>query len=209
MLQVPLSALEHYAYCPRQAGLILLEDGYADDASTIRGTLLHQRVHEPAEETRPGVRTLRALPVWHDALGLNGVCDVVEILDDGSVLPVEHKSGPYKIGGPADVQVAAQAICLEERFNTAIPVAYIYSSGDRRRHPVELTAQLRERVIETAAAVREVMRRTALPAPEADSRCRGCSMNVSCMPKLLAGRRKYEQAAAELFVPMPEGDRDE
>jgi hypothetical protein len=107
-IPVPLSALEHYAYCPRQAGLILLEDGYADDMNTVRGTLLHRRVHEPGSDSRPGVRTLRALPVWHDELGLVGVCDVVELDADGSVRPVEYKSGSYVAGGPADVQVGAQ-----------------------------------------------------------------------------------------------------
>src|SRR5690606_41079051 len=79
LLQIPISSLEHYAYCPRQAALILLEDAYADDASTTRGNLLHQRVHEPGFESRNNVRTLRALPVWHDDLGLYGVCDIVEI----------------------------------------------------------------------------------------------------------------------------------
>lgn len=118
--QVPLSALEHFDYCPRQAGLILLEDGYADDAATIRGTLLHQRVHEPGQDTRAGLQTLRALPVWHEALGLTGVCDVVEIHPDGKIFPVEHKSGDYHPGGPADVQLAAQAMCLEEMFSTSV-----------------------------------------------------------------------------------------
>lgn len=208
VLQVPLSALEHYAYCSRQAALILLEDAFADDASTVRGTLMHQRVHEPDEETRPGVKALRALPVWHDGLGLTGVCDVVEILDGGAVIPIEHKSGPYKADGPADVQVAAQAICLEERFQTEISTAFIYSGADRRRHQVTITTELRRRVVDITEAVRLVMHQTRLPAPPADQRCRGCSMHVSCMPKLLAGRRRYDIAIAGLFYPTDESDWD-
>ncbi len=209
LLQVPLSALEHYAYCPRQAGLILLEEGYADDATTVRGTLLHRRVHEPDEEVRPGMRTLRALPIWHDRLGLTGVCDVVELHEGGTVVPVEHKSGAYVVGGPADVQVAAQAMCLEERFRTAIPTGIVYSAADRRRHPVLINEDLRIRVCEIAEAVRQVMRQTVLPHAVADGRCRRCSMNTGCMPKVLVGRKKYEQMAAALFLPTPEGKWDD
>jgi CRISPR-associated exonuclease Cas4 len=207
--QVPLSALEHYAYCPRQAGLILLEEGFADDASTVRGTLLHRRVHEPDDEVRPGLRTLRALPVWHDRLGLTGVCDVVELHADGDVVPVEHKSGSYVAGGPADVQVAAQALCLEERFRTDVPVGMVYSAADRRRHPVPIDEDLRTRVRDIADAVRQVMRQTALPRAVADGRCRRCSMNTDCMPKVLAGRKKYERLVAALFVPGPDGQWDD
>ncbi|WP_231640836.1 CRISPR-associated protein Cas4 [Nocardiopsis sp. NRRL B-16309] len=206
---VMLSALEHYDYCPRQAGLILLEDGYADDAATVRGTLLHHRVHEPGEDNRPGVRTLRALPVWHDGLGLSGVCDVVEIHADGTVLPVEHKSGSYKPGGPADLQVAAQAMCLEERLCTTITSAVIYSSADRRRHTITVDGDLRARVRETAEHVRAVIEQTALPAPAADQRCRRCSMNITCMPKVLANHKKFATLRGALFSPAPETDWDD
>ncbi|MFF4242736.1 CRISPR-associated protein Cas4 [Actinomadura geliboluensis] len=209
LLPVPLSALEHYAYCPRQAGLILLEEGYEDDANTVRGTLLHQRVHEPDEETRPGIRTLRALPVWHQELGLNGVCDVVEILADDTVIPVEHKSGAYHPGGPADVQLVAQAMCLEERFKTTISTGYIYSAADRRRHPVPIDAEARARVIDVATAVRAVLHQTTLPAAAADKRCRGCSMNTLCMPRLLADQRRYQRALSERFTPLSESDWDD
>ena len=206
--QVPLSALEHLDYCPRQAGLILLEDGFADDAATIRGTLLHHRVHEPGDEARPGLRTLRALPVWHEALGLTGVCDVVEIHDDGKVVPVEHKSGSYQPGGPADVQVAAQAICLEEMFKVHIAEAAIFSGSDRRRHQVPVGAPLRERVAARADQVRAIMIREQLPPPISGSRCRRCSMNNACLPKVMAGQKAFAKEAAALFGIIPESDRE-
>lgn len=199
-VQVPLSALEHYDYCPRQAGLILLEDGYADDAATVRGTLLHQHVHEPGEEMRDGVRILRALPVWHDQLGLTGVCDVVEIHGDGTVVPVEHKSGGYHSGGPADVQLAGQAMCLEAMFRTRISSGVIFASADRRRHQVRVGAELRERVAATAGRVRGILGQETLPAALSDRRCRRCSMHHTCMPKVLAGQRAFAKAAADLFT---------
>ncbi|GAB3214004.1 CRISPR-associated exonuclease, Cas4 family [Marinactinospora thermotolerans DSM 45154] len=206
---VTLSALEHYAYCPRQAGLILLEDAFTDDAATVRGTLAHRRVHDPGQESRPRVRTLRALPVWHDELGLTGVCDVVEIHPDGTVLPVEHKSGAYRPGGAADVQVAAQAICLEQRLSTRIDTAAIYAMADRRRHTVAVDAAMRQRVARITEQVREVIKSQALPAPAADARCRRCSMNTGCMPKVLAKRPRFEKLRGALFTPAPETEWDD
>lgn len=199
-VQVPLSALEHYEYCPRQAGLILLEDGYAENADTVRGSLLHQRVDESGSEMRHGVRTLRALPVWHDNLGLTGICDVVELHDDGLIVPVEHKSGEYVPGGPADVQLAGQAICLEQMFGTCIQAGAIFSGASRRRHEVPLTADLRARVAAAASEVREVLSQDTLPPTVADARCRRCSMNHVCLPRVLAGQRAYAKAAAALFA---------
>ncbi|TMU98261.1 CRISPR-associated protein Cas4 [Streptomyces sp. DASNCL29] len=200
LTQVSLSALEHYAYCPRQCGLILLEDAFTDDAATIRGTLLHQRVDTPGNHGRGTVRTLHALPVWHDGYGLTGVCDTVELYSDGRILPIEHKSGRYHPGGPADVQAAAQAICLEEMFHRPVPEAAIYSAADRRRHTVTVDDTLRARVLRTASEVRRLLTTDQLPPPPADSRCRRCSMATGCMPKLLAGARRYRQALTDLYL---------
>lgn len=209
LAQVTLSALEHHAYCPRQAGLILLEDGYADDAATIRGTLMHQRVHEPGQETRGAVRTLRALPVWNDELSLIGVCDVVEIHHDGRIIPVEHKSGAYTPGGPADVQVAGQAMCLEAMFGRPVPQGVIYSAADRRRHTVAIDSAARQRVLELAQEVRQTMTTLTLPVATADQRCRRCSMRDMCMPRVLARTQAFTRTASTLFVPQPEAAWDD
>ncbi|MET9343630.1 CRISPR-associated protein Cas4 [Nonomuraea sp. NPDC003804] len=209
LLQVTLSALEHHAYCPRQAGLILLEDGYADDAATIRGTLMHQRVHDPGHETRGAVRTLRALPVWHDRLALVGVCDVVEIHHDGRVIPIEHKSGSYTAGGPADVQVAGQAMCLEAMFACPVPQGVVYSAADRRRHTVAVDAAARERVLTLGEEVRQTLATATLPGAAADQRCRRCSMHDMCMPRVLARKDAITRAASKLFTPQPEAAWDD
>ena len=198
--QVALSALEHYAYCARQAGLILLEDAFEDDASTVRGTLAHQRVDQPGHENRPGIRTLYALPVWNDALGLNGTCDVVEIDPAGRIIPVEHKSGRYQPGGPADIQLAAQALCLEEMFGTTIRHGYIWSGADRKRHRVPVDQAARDTVVRIADAVRVLITEGRLPGPAPASRCRRCSMSVGCAPRLLDKPRRHAQAAAALYT---------
>ncbi|MFG2227723.1 CRISPR-associated protein Cas4 [Streptomyces sp. NPDC048644] len=199
LVQVSLSALEHYAYCPRQCGLILLEDAFEDDAATVRGTLLHQRVDTPGNRGRHTIRTLHALPVWHDHYGLTGICDTVELHADGRILPIEHKSGRYHPGGPADIQAAAQAMCLEEMFRRPVPEAAVYSTADRKRHPITVDNTLRARVVELAGTVRALLTTAHLPPPVADARCRNCSMATSCMPKLLTGTRRYQQALTDLY----------
>ncbi|GLW63979.1 CRISPR-associated protein Cas4 [Actinomadura rubrobrunea] len=200
LVQVPLSALEHHAYCPRQCGLILLEDAFVDDAATLRGTLLHQRVDTSGNQGRGTVRTLHALPVWHDGHGLTGRCDTVELHADGTILPVEHKSGRYHPDGPADIQVAAQAMCLESMFKRPVPQAAVYSAADRRRHMVVVDDALRALVVEHTRAVRTMLNNSRLPPPSADIRCRRCSMATDCMPKVLAGTRRFRRALKALYT---------
>ncbi|RKN39308.1 CRISPR-associated protein Cas4 [Streptomyces hoynatensis] len=205
--QVPLSALEHFAYCPRQAALILLEATWSDDAATVRGTLAHQRVDTPGSQSRAGTRTLHALPVWHDGLGLFGICDAVELHRDGVVLPIEHKSGRYRPGGPADLQAAAQAICLAEMFQRPVPHAAIYSGSDKRRHTIPVTDDLRQRVTDVTTAIRTMLTRQHMPPPAADKRCRRCSLATDCMPHALANTHRYRKALAALYdAPDPDPD---
>ena len=74
---IPLSALQHWAYCPRQCGLIHLEQAFDDNLHTQRGNAVHAQVDQPGMELRKGLRIERALPVWSDRLGLIGKADVV------------------------------------------------------------------------------------------------------------------------------------
>ncbi|MCX2968997.1 MULTISPECIES: CRISPR-associated protein Cas4 [Streptomyces] len=204
---MPLSALEHYAYCPRQSGLILLEDAFEDDAATVRGTLLHQRVDTPGNRGRGTVRTLHRLPVYHDDLGLYGYCDTVELHADGRVLPVEHKSGRYLPGRPADVQTAGQALCLESMFGTRISRAAVYSAADRRRHTVTIDQFLRDQVRDLTTEIRTMLTTSALPRPAADNRCRRCSMATSCMPRVLSGTERFRRALRDLYRTDPPPDQ--
>ena len=93
--QIPLSALQHWHYCPRQCGLIHLEQVFDENIYTLRGQALHAKVDQPSVETAKGVRVERALPLWHDALGLVGKSDVVEFLTGGVPYPVEYKPVSY------------------------------------------------------------------------------------------------------------------
>lgn len=128
-ISVPLSALEHVAYCPRQAALIHV-DGYFDASTdTVRGDLAHAAVDRAGpNQDRHGQRIWHSLPVWNDKLGLHGVCDTVEFTEGGP-MPVEHKSGGYRPGGPADLQVAGQALCLREMFTAPVRIGVVLLAG--------------------------------------------------------------------------------
>ncbi|WP_131764964.1 CRISPR-associated protein Cas4 [Candidatus Protofrankia californiensis] len=128
--RITLSALEHYAYCARQAALIHLDGVFTDNVDTARGTIAHSRVHaDPARQRSPvpaGGRLLTGVHVWSDRLGLYGVCDTVQITRT-SLIPIEHKVGRYVPDGPADLQAAAQALCLAEMQTLPVPHAVVYS----------------------------------------------------------------------------------
>ena len=205
---IPLSALQHWAYCPRQCGLIHLEQAFDDNLHTLRGNAVHARVDQPGVETAKGVRIERSLPVWHDALGLIGKADVVEFPTGGAPYPVEYKHGSrHKAAAIAacdDLQVAAQALCLESMTGQAIPEAALFYASSKRRRVVPITAALREQVQRATAAVREMLAGTTLPAPltgdVAAQRCKGCSLRDRCQPEA-AVSPALREACASLFDP--------
>ena len=191
---ISLSALQHWAYCPRQCGLIHLEQAFDDNLHTQRGQAVHSQVDKPGVEERRGLRIERALPLWSDTLGLIGKADVVEVEPDGTPYPVEYKHGSRHkaadIAACDDVQLAAQAMCLEEMTKRAVPEGALYYASSRRRRVVMLTDTLRNQVREIASAVRAMLVSTELPPPTADvRRCKGCSMRDRCQPEALARLR--------------------
>jgi len=206
---LPLSALQHWAYCPRQCGLIHLEQSFDDNLHTLRGQAVHRQVDQPGVETRKGLRVERALPVWHDALGLLGKADAVEFEPDGRPYPVEYKHGSRHkaadIAAADDLQLAAQALCLEAMTGHAVPEGALFYAASKRRRVVPITPALRQAVADTADAVRTMLASGELPAPTADARrCSGCSLRERCQPE--AWRRWHgghgeRDPRADLFQP--------
>ena len=182
--RIPISALEHYAYCPRQAALIHIEGVFTDDVNTVRGHLAHERVDRPGirATSTPGTRQHYAVPVYSQVLGLYGRCDVVEI-GHGTAVPVEHKIGTYRPGGPADLQAAAQALCLRETLDLQVPYAQVFTHADRRRHRVDLTTDVIDTITRIVTELRTILTAPQLPAPVADRRCRRCSLLDDCLPE--------------------------
>lgn len=144
-VEVPISALEHYSYCPRQCGLIHVEQTWGDNVFTVRGTLAHARVDAGGDTPARGVRVARGAPLWSERYGLRGKADLVEFRPEGPY-PVEYKVGRRQ-GEHADLQLCAQALCLEEMLGVAVPRGAIYYHGLRRRHEVVCDAGLRARTV--------------------------------------------------------------
>ena len=205
--QIPLSAVQHWQYCPRQCGLIHLEQVFDENVHTLRGQAVHAKVDKPGVETAKGLRVARALPVWHDILGLVGKADVVEFLAKGAPYPVEYKHGSRhkaaEIAACDDIQLAAQAMCLESMTGFAVTEGAIYYATSKRRRVVSITAQLRVQVEETAQAIRQMLASGTLPpvlGPEqAAKRCKACSLIERCQPQ--AARADMAVARAALFDP--------
>jgi CRISPR-associated exonuclease Cas4 len=198
-ISVPLSALEHVAYCHRQAALIHVEATWADSADTVRGDLVHRGVDVPAVRQRRGTTVIRSLPVRSVELGVHGICDLVEITD-GQATPVEYKVGPYRPDGPADVQLAGQVACLTEA-GYVVPMGFIYSATDRRRHPVTITDDLLDRALRAADTMRALIAGHTLPPAHNDRRCRRCSLRDDCLPELT----HRAATTVDLFTPRPAG----
>ncbi len=202
---IPLSALQHWAYCPRQCGLIHLEQAFDDNLHTQRGQAVHALVDQPGMELRKGLRIERALPVWHDALGLIGKADVVEFEPDGTPYPVEYKHGSRHkaadIAACDDLQLAAQALCLEAMTGRSVSVGAIYYASSRRRREVHITPVLRDQVADTVRAIRQMQATATLPPPTTDvRRCKGCSLRDRCQPEALV-RLHASGALPSLFDP--------
>lgn len=198
---IPLSALQHWAYCPRQCGLIHLEQAFADNIHTARGQAVHHLVDEPGYEMKAGVRVERALPLWCDRLGLIGKADLVEFHPDGTIFPVEFKHGRKREKLHDDIQLAAQALCLEEMLNRPVPKGAIYHASSRRRREVAITPALRSLVEETAAAIRAMLASGTLPPPANDGRCRECSLKDICQPEAIALHDRRGRLEDDLFNP--------
>ncbi|HXK33093.1 MAG TPA: CRISPR-associated protein Cas4 [Dehalococcoidia bacterium] len=186
---IPVSAIEHHAYCARQCALIHVDQAFDENVFTVRGALAHERVDIPGGELVSGVRYERSLPIWSERLGLIGKADLVEFRRDGPY-PVEYKVGrrrPVRGGRfrPEDLQLCAQALCLEEMLHTPVPRGAVFYWTTRRRHEVDLTEDLRAAVAGAIAAIRQYLRAQQLPPAPNDARCRECSLRISCLPEIV------------------------
>lgn len=200
---IPVSALQHWCYCPRQCALIHVEQVFAENLYTLRGRALHERVDDPGVEVRDGLRVERALPLFHDRLGLSGKADVVEFLADGTPYPVEYKQGSRSkradIAACDDVQLTAQGLCLEAMFGKPVEEGALYYASSRRRRIVQFDEGLRRQVEESTRAVRSMLGAGAIPAPRNDERCRHCSLRDSCQPEALTANAARIRALRSLF----------
>lgn len=195
---IMISALEHWSYCPRQCALIHVEQTFDENLYTLRGRAVHEQVDEVESVLEKGVRVERALPLWNTRLGLVGKADVVEF--HGEVpYPIEYKHGSRREREHDDLQLCAQALCLEEMTGEAVTRGAIFHHKSRRRREVVFSPHLRRQVEEAVVAIRAMLAEAKLPPPVHDQRCEKCSLKESCMPAVMGEPARARAFARELF----------
>jgi CRISPR-associated exonuclease Cas4 len=181
---LPLSGLQHLAFCPRQWALIHLEQAWVENVKTAEGRLLHERADLPGESRRAGVRTVRGMWLRSERLHLTGRADIVEFRPEPC--PVEYKRGKSKPTDCDTVQLCAQALCLEEMSKRGIPKGAIFYGDPRRRLEVVFTAELRARTESLAATMHRLYRNRETPPAQPGSYCKNCSLVHICLPDATA-----------------------
>ncbi len=201
---IPISALQHAVYCLRQAALIHVERLWEENRLTAEGRVLHEVAHEAGARKSRGVRRVTALPLACWRLNLAGVADVVEFHvgpDGETAFPIEYKRGKPKLHRADEVQLCAQALCLEEMTSRPVPEGALFYGETKRRVLVPFDTELRKLTEDTAAAFAALVAEGRTPPAEYKaSRCRACSLRELCRPKAMAksalGFRQRALAAA-------------
>jgi CRISPR-associated exonuclease Cas4 len=191
---LPLSALQHFLYCPRQCALIHIEHEWMENRYTAEGRLMHSRVDGGSTGRRDGISQDRAVPVRSNKLGLYGVVDMLEMHPEpnGSKIPflVEYKRGRPKIEDWDRAQLCAQAICLEEMLDVTIYQGAIFYGQPRRREKVFFDSQLRKTVSDACRQMHDMIGKSETPPPSVKrQRCKNCSLTHLCLPGLQKHRR--------------------
>jgi len=184
---IPLSALQHFLYCPRQCALIHLERQWAESQHTAEGRVLHARTDQPGQAVRRGVRTVTAMALSHAHLGLTGIADVVEfhaMAEGEQPYPVEYKRGRPKAHRADEVQLCAQALCLEDMFGQPVPEGALFYGQTHRRLSVVFDAGLRAATLDTIGRTRAMLNSGRTPAAEyLPKKCDACSLLGICVPR--------------------------
>lgn len=192
-----LSGIQHYAFCKRQWALIHIEQQWRENVHTVVGELLHKKAHDKLSyEKRGNTIITRGLPIHSRELGVSGECDVVEFHENAQGVRLYGRSGlyqpfpvEYKKGSPksteADIlQLAAQALCLEEMFSIPVPEGALYYGEIRRRESVTVDEDLRSRVRKMFADMHQLYSRGYTPRVKWSKSCNACSLKDVCLPRM-------------------------
>ncbi len=195
---LPISALQHLVFCERQCALIHIEGLWAENRFTVEGRHLHEKAHDAAgnarEESRPGVRIVRSLPLRSERLNIWGYADAVEFRRDESgdrelAFPVEYKRGRPKAHDADRVQLCAQVLCLEEMLNIHVSEGAIFYGKTRRRYDVQFDADIRQTTEHAVDRLHELIASCQTPVARREKKCETCSLLNLCLPDA-AGKRR-------------------
>ena len=196
---LPLSLLNDFLFCDRRAGLKTIEGLRRANVHTLVGDLAHEHADLPGYEIAKGVTLLRALPVWSERLGLNGKCDIVERHPGGALVPVEYKKSKRRRFDNDDVQLCAQALCLEEMFARPVERGAVFHAASKRRREVAFTPELRAITDQTAADLHGLEVCGSVPPAVLKPQCEQCSLYELCLPQLTSHPPALDHAMRRLF----------
>lgn len=186
---LPISALNHLLYCERRVALVHLEQAWADNRFTAEGNVLHETAHNGPDESQRGVRITRALPLLSVVHAMTGEADVVEFHKDGTVVPVEYKRGKPKLHRADEVQLCAQALCLEEMLNVTISKGFLFYGETRRRTSVAFDEELRAVTVSAIERLHQLIASRVTPLAVREKKCDKCSLLNICMPNAMRFKR--------------------
>ena len=196
---LPLSGLQHLAFCVRQCALIHIEQAWAENLFTAEGRVMHERVHEADRESRGDIRVEYSMPLRSLRLGLIAKADVVEFHRNRGAsggkwqpFPVEYKRGRPKKDNVDKVQLCAQALCLEEMLSVGVPSGALFYGKTRHRQNVDFDAGLRSETEDTAKRFHVLVEAGKTPKPVYGKKCANCSMKHLCLPKTVEKSRSID-----------------
>ena len=206
-----LSGLQHFAFCRRQWALIHIENQWAENYRTIDGKLMHENAHDQGfRESRGEVLIVRGLAIHSSQLGVSGQCDIVEFHrdPDGITLrdrvglwqpyPVEYKRGRPKNGQADELQLCAQAMCLEEMLCCSISEGALYYGETRHRLTIQFSPDLRAQVQSSIAQMHDLYRKRYTPKVKPSKGCNACSLKDLCVPKLMRTKKVSDYLAGAM-----------
>jgi len=189
---VSIAALNQYAYCPHRCWRMFCAGEFTDNQYTIEGTTLHDRVHTTGDIERGETWQVRAIWLKSEQYKLIGKSDLIEA-ESGEIYPVEYKRGRKGEWDNDELQVCAQALCLEEMTGQPVNTGYIYYAQSHQRQLVEINQELRQSAIATIESVTNILETGMMPKAVYSKRCQGCSLYSQCLPKATDKVKSYQE----------------
>lgn len=189
---IPIASLNHYSYCPHRFWRMFCANEFTDNQYTIDGTTLHERVHTVGDLNLGETWQIRAIYLKSERYKLIGKADLIEA-ENGTFYPVEYKRGKKSEWLNDELQVVAQALCLEEMTGTKVRTGYVYYAQTHQRQEVEINSGLRQSAIEVIQAIQEIMKGGKIPKAEYGKKCKGCSLYSACMPMAKDKINRYRE----------------
>ncbi|MFN6537586.1 MAG: CRISPR-associated protein Cas4 [Nostoc sp. EkiNYC01] len=190
---ISIAALNQYSYCSHRCWRMFCAGEFIDNQYTIEGTSLHERVHTTGDGNREETWQIRAIWLKSDKYKLIGKSDLIES-ENGQFYPIEYKRGRKGEWDNDELQVCAQALCLEEMTGEVINTGYIYYAQSHKRQLVQISEELRQSAIATIEAVQTLLFTGAMPKAIKSKRCDGCSLYSHCLPQVVEKLGRYQEA---------------